>query len=184
MCSNAASWSILSAVFLLVKPRRASLSPIQCQGRTWTWLRYDESGQETPRMKKYDHKAFTDRHLWHKCSTECYSNPGELICKTIEHVIRTLLSNGQGVQTRGTQLERPPISIVWPWSRTKGNEDRKQWIAAWRITRLVSSQWTRALLAACIYLSVNNNAHDMIVRLDKSYLQQLGFEINQLKSNK
>ena len=117
--SNAASRSIFSAVFRLVKPRRASLSSIRRQRRTWAWLWYDESVQETSKRKKHGHEVFTERHLWSKCSTERYSNPAELICKTIEHVIRTLRHNRQGVESRGTHPERPQISIVWPPSTTK-----------------------------------------------------------------
>ena len=94
---NAASWRIFSAVFRLVQPRRASVSSIRRQRRTWTWLWYDESVQDTSRRKKYGHEVFTERHLWSKCSTERYSNPAELICKTIEHVIRTFRNNRLGV---------------------------------------------------------------------------------------
>ena len=119
--SNAAMWSIFSAAFSLIKPRRTAFSSIRRQRRTWTWLRYGESVQETSRRKKYDHEAFTERHLWKQCSTELYSNSVELICKTIEHVIRFLRNNTRGVAKSGTQPERPQISIVWPRSRTREN---------------------------------------------------------------
>ena len=117
--SNAATWSIFSAVFLLIKPRRAVFSSIRRQRRTWTCLGYDESVQETSRRKKYGYEDFMERHLWNKCSTERHSNPAGLICKTIEHVIRNLRNNGQGVRSHCTQAERPPISIVRRRSRTK-----------------------------------------------------------------
>ena len=90
MLSNAAGWSIFSAVFFLVKPCRASLSSIHRQSRTLTWLRYDESRQDTSRTKKYDREDFIKRHL----ARNWTPNPAELICKTIEHVIRTLRHNG------------------------------------------------------------------------------------------
>ena len=93
--SNAAGWNIFSAVFLLVKPRWASFSSIRRQSRTWTWLRYVESVQETSRRTKYGHEAFTERHVWKQCWTERYSNSAELICKTIEYVIRILRKNGK-----------------------------------------------------------------------------------------
>ena len=124
--SNAASWSIFSAVSFLVKPRQATLSSIHRQRRTWTWLRYDESEQNTSRRKKYGHEAFTERHLGKECSTQRYSNPAKFICKTIQHVIKILRNNGQGVEIRCTQPERPPIYIVWPRSRTKQIVGRKQ----------------------------------------------------------
>ena len=97
--SNAASWSVFSAAFLLVKPRRASFSSIYRQRRTWTWLRYDKSVQETSRRKKNGHEAFIERHLGKKCWTEGYANPAEVICKTIEHVIRTSCNKRKGVRT-------------------------------------------------------------------------------------
>ena len=95
--SNAASRSIFSALFRLAKPRRASFSSIRRQRRTWAWLWYDESVQATSRRKKYGHEVFTECHLWSKYSTDRYSNPAELICKTIERVIRTLRNNWLGV---------------------------------------------------------------------------------------
>ena len=52
MLSNAASWSTFSVASSVVKPRRASSSSIHRQRRTWTWLRYDESGQNTSRSEK------------------------------------------------------------------------------------------------------------------------------------
>ena len=103
MLSNAASWSIFAAVFLLLKPRQASFSSIRRQRRTCTWLWYDDSIQETSRRKKYGHEDFIKRHLGKQCSTKCYSNPAELICKTIEYVIRILRNNGRGVQNWGIQ---------------------------------------------------------------------------------
>ena len=39
-------------------------------------------------------------------------NPAELICKTIQHVVRTARNNRPGVRSRGTQPERTHIYIV------------------------------------------------------------------------
>ena len=130
--SNAASWSILSDVFLLIRPSRASFSSTYRQRQTWIWLQYAESAQETSRRTKYGHEASIKRNLRNECSTGRYSNPAELICKTIEHVIRISYNNTPGVQGRGTQPHWAAISIVWRRSNTKENAGRKQWKAAWR----------------------------------------------------
>ena len=84
---------VFSPTFPPYKASRASFSSTYRQRRTWIWLQYAESAQETSRRKKYVREAFIKRHLWNKCSTGRYSNPPELICKTIEHVIRISWNN-------------------------------------------------------------------------------------------
>ena len=125
--SNTASWSISSAVFLLIKPRQTSLSSIRRQRRTWTWIRYDESVQDTSRKKKYGNKASAKRHLWKNCWTERHANPAELICKTIEYVITTLRNKREGVQTGAfspTDSVKNNI-ICWRQTTESGLTDHK-----------------------------------------------------------
>ena len=133
--SNAASWSSFSAVFLHTKPRRASFLSIRRQSWTWTWLRYDDSVQGKSRREKYGHEAFVERHLWKKCWAECYSNPAEVICKTIEHVIRTTWNNGQGVRSPGTQ----PDQLQSLYCLTTVKNKRTCWLqttkAAWPLSQ-------------------------------------------------
>ena len=106
--SNAESWNIFSAVFILLKPRQASLSSIRRQRRSWIWLRCDESVLETSRRKKYANEAFAKRHLWKKCWTERYANQAELICKTIDTSSDPCETKGQACEVGArspTELE-------------------------------------------------------------------------------